>query len=107
MPYVILTAVWPTYKAEEVGKRYFEAMKKNPVDNSLVTEIVPGAFTRTLQGVKGIVIYETKPEKFQQAMNWARSICQMFRDIQGYEFVIEGGATIQESYAMSGLKLPT
>jgi hypothetical protein len=106
MPYVIITAVWPTYKAEEVGNRYLEVVKKSPLDNSLATEIVPGAFTRTLQGVKGTVIYETKAEKYQGAMNWARERCQMFRDIQGYEFIVEGGATIQEAFAASGMNPP-
>jgi len=105
MPYIFITSVYPSHKVDEVVKKYLEIIRKYPPDPSLGKSIV-SATKLVEQGVKGIIAYEVKEGKFEEAMNrWMRSIGE-FRNIEGYECSIEVWATAAEAFGSIGMKPP-
>ncbi|MFH1975872.1 MAG: hypothetical protein ABIJ52_09985 [Pseudomonadota bacterium] len=97
MPYIFTTSMYPSDKADEVVKRYLEAITKYPPDDSLETEIVPVATRTTLQGIKVIRITEVKKGKLEDAMTRTAKMMTMFFNIQGFEYTKERYATLEES----------
>jgi hypothetical protein len=106
MPYVIITALWPSDKSDETAKMFFEVMKKYPPDDSLGTPVVPAAFNSTLQGIKAITITEAKKGKLEDLLIRVGNVLAMYRNIQGYEAQVETYSTLEEALGSIGLSLP-
>lgn len=106
MPYIITTSLYPSDKAPEVAKRYLEAMQKYPIDETLESPVVPAAVKATQQGIKVIMISETKEGKLEEA--YARSVGRnvMFQDISGFESSIDIHYTLAEGMKAIGMSLP-
>ncbi len=103
MPYLITTMLYPGDKAEEVAKRYLEAITKYPPDGSLGTEIVPAAVKSTLQGIKVMAISEVKKGKLEDAMTRTVNIITMFHSIKGFESTTETYLTVEEALKTIGM----
>jgi hypothetical protein len=106
MPYLIVTASWPSDKSDEVAKMFFEEMKKYPPDDSLGTPVVPAAFISTLQGIKAMVVIEVKKGKLEDLLTREGNALAMFRNIPGYEAQVETYSTLEEALGTIGLNLP-
>jgi hypothetical protein len=106
MPYLIVTASWPSDKSDEVAKMYFEEIKKYPPDDSLGTQVVPAAFSRTLQGIKAIVITEVKKGKLEDLLIREVNALAMFRTIPGYEAQVDTYLTLEEALGTIGMSPP-
>ena len=68
MPYLIITATYPSDKGQEVANMYLEAIAKYPPDENLATEVVPAAVKATNQGLKALTIMDVKKGKLEEAM---------------------------------------
>ena len=106
MPYIITTSWYPTDKSKKVAKRYFEALKKYPGDESLEKTIVPAAVTTTKQGVKVITVSEIKEGKLEEALTYTGNQMAMFQDIEGFEYATRVYSLVTEALAMLGISLP-
>jgi hypothetical protein len=106
MPYLIVTSSWPSDKSDETAKKYLEVITKYPPDDSLGTEVVPGAFSSTLQGIKAITIIEVKKGKLEDLLTRERKALSMFRTIQGYESQVETYMTLEEAFGSIDMSLP-
>jgi hypothetical protein len=106
MPYLIVTASWPSDKSDEVAKMFFEEMKKYPPDDSLGIPVVPAAFTRTLQGIEAMVVIEVKKGKLEDLLTREMNALAMFRNIQGYEAQVEIYMTLEEALGTIGMSPP-
>jgi hypothetical protein len=106
MPYLFVTTSFPSDKSDEVAKKYFEVIKKYPPDDSLGTQVVPAAFTRTLQGIEAIVVIEAKKGKLEDLLIREGNALAMFRTIQGYEAQVETYMTLEEALGSIGMSLP-
>jgi hypothetical protein len=106
MPYVIETVTYPSCKADEVAKKYFEVMQQFPPDDSLGTQVVPVAVTRNLQGIKVIAITEVKKGRLEDLLIRLGNALAMFRTIPGYEAQVETYFTLEEALGTIGMSLP-
>jgi hypothetical protein len=106
MAYIITTSLYPSDKSPEVAKRYLEAMQKYPIDESLENPVVPAAVKGTQQGIKVLIISESKKGKLEEA--YARSVSRnvMFQSIPGFESSIEVHYTLTEAMMAIGMSLP-
>jgi hypothetical protein len=106
MAYIITTSLYPSDKAPEVAKRYLEAMQKYPIDESLENPVVPAAVKGTQQGIKVLIILESKKGKLEEA--YARSVSRnvMFQSIPGFESSTEVHYTLTEALTAIGMSLP-
>ncbi|MBI4764282.1 MAG: hypothetical protein HY787_06735 [Deltaproteobacteria bacterium] len=107
MPYLIVTTSWPSDKTDAAAKKFFEVMKKYPPDNKLGTQVVPAAFSRTLQGIKAMVITEVKKGKLEDALTRVGKMLAMYRTIPGYEAQVETYMTLEEALGTIGMSLPS
>ena len=106
MPYLIITTSWPSDKSDEAAKKFFEVMKKYPPDSKLGTQVVPAAFTRTLQGIKAIVITEVKKGKLEDLLTRVGKMLAMYRTIPGYEAQVDTYLTLEEALGTIGMSPP-
>jgi hypothetical protein len=106
MPYIIVTSLYPSHKAQEVGETYIEALKKYPPDESQAAQVVPAAAKTTLQGVEVISIVEPKAGKVEEALNRARDEMAMFLPIEGFEYSIDTYGTVSEAMSSIGMNMP-
>jgi hypothetical protein len=106
MPYLIVTASYPSHKADVVAKKYLEVLKKYPPDNKLGSLVVPVAVTRNLQGIKAMVITEVKKGKLEDAMTRVGNELAMYRSIEGYEAQVETYFTLAEALESIGMNPP-
>jgi len=106
MPYVITTSTYPTDKATEVAKKYFEIMQKYPPDENLGTPVVPGAVKTTNQGITVMIITEVKAGKLEEALNRSINAGAMANDIVGFEYSVDVYMTVEEALATLGMSSP-
>jgi len=106
MPYLVITSLYPSHKADEVGKIYLEALSKYPPDENLGTQVVPSAIKTTHQGIKGIGISEVKKGKLEEAISYAMNFMAMFLNVEGFEFTMDHYLTIDEALAVIGMNVP-
>jgi len=106
MPYIIVTSIYPSHKAQQVGETYLETLKKYPPDESLTTEVVPVAAKITLQGIKAISIVEPKAGKLEEALERVGNEMTMFMPIEGFEYSVETYGTASEAMSSIGMSVP-
>lgn len=109
MPFLVITAWYPTHKVSDVIKVYPEMLKKYPP--SSLTEFgeiaVNNAVTATEKGLKTMSFYDIKEGKLEEALKTARSALAMFQSIEGYEYKVEVWSTITEAFESIGMQVPT
>ena len=106
MPYILSTSLYPSHKAIEVAKKYLEALKKYPPDETLANEVVPAAVKTTRQGIEVISIAEVKEGQLEAALRTVGSTYAMFQSIVGFEYSIDVYATVAEAMTTIGMSLP-
>ncbi len=106
MGYLFSTVWFPPVKGEEVGKKFLEVMKKHPADKSIGKTVLAGALMRTKYGIKVISIFEVKEGKLEAAFDWLNEILAGYSEIEGVNSTIHTMATLVESMALVGLKVP-
>ena len=106
MPYLIIKSMYPSDKAGEVAEQYLAALKKYPIDDNLMTELVPAAVKSTHQGVKIIGISEVKEGKLEEAYTNRVKFMVLFQSIQGFEYSIDVNLTVVEALGVLGISPP-
>ena len=106
MPYIIVTSIYPSHKAQQVGETYLEALKKYPPDESLGAQVVPAAAKTTHQGVEVMSISEPKAGNVEEALTRARDQMAMFLPIEGFEYSIDTYGTVSEAMSSIGMSVP-
>ena len=106
MPYLIMTSLYPSEKAPEVGARYLEALAKYPPDESLTTQVVPAAVITTHHGIKVIGISDVKDGKLEEALRRTGDIMVMFHSIAGFEYTVEVYSKVEEAMSSIGMDMP-
>jgi hypothetical protein len=106
MPYILTRSLYPSTKAMEVVDVYFELLKKYPFDESLGTQVVPGASKTTTQGVEVLSVTEINEGKLEEALQFTRKRLAMFHGVEGMGISIEVYATMAEGLETIGVKLP-
>ena len=101
--YIITTCLYPNDKAKEVAQMYLKALTKYPDDANLATPVVPAALHATLQGMSGMVIYEAKKGKYEEAYAIAVNRMVMFHDIQEYQYTNQTYYTLEEAMKAIGM----
>ena len=105
MPYIFITAVYPSHKVDEVVKKYLELLPKYPPVPSLGKTVV-NATKLVEQGVKSLSVYEVEAGKLEEAISlWTKGIAE-YRNIEGYEVSIDIWATGAEALGSIGKKPP-
>ena len=106
MPYLIVTATYPSDKASETAGKYLEALAKYPPDENLGTEPVPAAVKATNEGIKVLSIMDVKQGKLEEAMARMVNFEAMFLNIVGYEHEIATYYKAEEALAVVGMSMP-
>ncbi|MBA7622652.1 hypothetical protein ES703_30030 [subsurface metagenome] len=106
MPYIWLTAWYPTHIRDEVMKKWIESRRKFPEDPSLSETVVNVANKTTKNGLKIVNITKVKEGKLREALMLTAKTMIMFQDIEGFEYKTELYSTIEESMEALGLKMP-
>ncbi len=106
MPYIWVTAYYPTHLRDEVLKKWVEARRKFPDDPSLQEVIVNVASKTTKDGTKVVSIGKTKEGKLEEALTRVGTMLLMFQDIEGFEYEVELYSTIEEVMEAMGMKMP-
>ena len=106
MVYIFTISRYPTHKAKEVAKKYFDMLAKYPPDESLGEGIVQAAVRTTKDGVNVIGILKVKKGKLEEARTRLLNAMSMVNEIEGCEYTIEIWATVEEALATIGMKLP-
>jgi hypothetical protein len=107
MPYLIVTSLYPSDKATEVGKKYLEAISKYPPNENLAAQLVPAAVKGTHQGIQVLGISEVKKGKLEEAYTYLVSMMAMFHSIQGFEYKVDIYLKVEEAMGIIGMNLPT
>jgi hypothetical protein len=106
MPYLVTASLYPSDKAQEVAKKYLEALTKYPPDENLATELVPVAVKGTHRGIEGIGIVEVKKGKLEEAYLRAVKMMAMFHNIPGFKYRVETYLKVEEAMAVIGMSTP-
>jgi hypothetical protein len=106
MPYIWVTAWYPSHIRDEVIKKWVESNRKFPDDPSLAETVVNIANKATKDGSKLVNIFLVKEGKLQEALTYIGKTMIMFQDIEGFEYKTELYATIEESMESLGVKMP-
>ena len=103
MPYIISHCWYPPSKADEVGKKHLEVLKKYPPDESLQKDVVPVAVSATKDGLEALIIAEVERAKLGDASNRAVNMMAEFRNIEGFNYEIKAWSTAEEALERIGL----
>ena len=106
MPYIVVTAWYPTDIATEIANKYFEMLKQYPFDRSLGKETIPVAVTTNKKGIKILSVMDVKEGKLEDALTWASSRMVLSQSIKGYEYKIRVWSTIVEALELIGMSSP-
>lgn len=108
LPYLISFAKWPSDKTPEVVKKAIEANKKFPPDESLGESLVSGnAIKATQEGIRTISVLNVSKGKLEEAYNRLQALSNLYAmSIEGFEYVLETWATLEEAYSSIGQKPP-
>lgn len=106
MPFIFLTAWYPTHKATEVAKKYFEQLKKYPEDPSLGETRVQATVNVGKRRIKVKNISKVNEAKLEEYLTYARNAMSMYNDIEGFEYSIVCWSEVSEALATIGMKLP-
>lgn len=97
---------WPANKAEEVGKKYLEALKKYPENRAISKPIVRSAIWTTNEGMHSITVNDIKPGKVKEAMDLATQTELVMSSIEGWRYSINIAYDLAEAMPLIGLKAP-
>ena len=106
MPYIVITSLFPFEKAPECGEKYLEGLKKYPLDENLVTEVVPIAVKTTLKGNKSLGIWDVKKGKLEEAMAYFARFMSVFRGVKGFSTSTDVYFKAEEAMSNIGLSIP-
>lgn len=106
MSYLITTSLYPSDKADEVAKKYLEALSKYPPNENLATQLIPAAVKSTHQGIQVMGIQEVKPGKMEEAITYIGKFITMFHSIQGFESTTDVYLNVEEAMGLLGMSLP-
>lgn len=106
MPYIWVTAWYPTHLRDEVIKKWVEVRRKFPEDPSLGETVVDVANKATENGIKVVSIGRVKEGKLEEALTRTGRSLIPFQDIEGFEYTIELYSTIEEAMDALGVKMP-
>ena len=106
MPYIILSAWYPTDIVTEVTNKYLEVLEKMPFDRSLGKETIQVAVSSGKRGIKVLSIMEVKEGKLQEALTWVGDRMVPFQSIKGFEYKTRIWSTIFEALDAIGVSLP-
>lgn len=107
MVHIMATAWWPPHPAKgaEIAKKAYDAAKKFPPDESLVTLLVQG-FVGDKIGTKSIAIWSVKEGKLEEALNRISDMMRFYEEVEGFTDKIDLMTTIEEAWASVGMKPP-
>ncbi|MBY8991133.1 MAG: hypothetical protein KGD58_10305 [Candidatus Lokiarchaeota archaeon] len=102
----VLINVWyPVEKNDDVGKKYLEVEKVFPFP-PVIKPAVAWETWATNSGLKGSGIFETKPEHFEETINYFVRRLTMYADaIEGYRFEIAAAVTSERGRKLIGKDL--
>ena len=103
MPYIITRIWYPPSKADEVGKKYLQVLKKYPPDQSLEKVVVPGAVSATKDGLEALIIAEVERAKLGDALDRDTNMMTEFRTIEGFTYEVKAWSTAEEALERIGL----
>jgi len=106
MPYIVITAHYPSHLARKSGERFIEVSQKNPPDESLGKQVVPIAAKATKEGIKVLSITEVAKGKFEEAFKRTGELLANYHDIEGHEVSVDVYMTLEEGLASLGMSLP-
>jgi len=105
MPIIMTTMWYPISKRIEVGKKFIEAAKKFPPDETIAKNLGTGVM-RDKHGAKIIVMSEVMEGKLQEALERANETIGLFNDIEGFNTRIDLMATALEAWESINMKPP-
>lgn len=108
MPYIVMTAKYPSHLAQEVTQKAMEANKKNlfPDDSEIQEVRVQSAGKLTEEGIKLMTVTLVKEGKLEEAIANIVKELGYFSQIAGFESTMEIWATREEGVQWFGIQLP-
>jgi hypothetical protein len=103
MPYIITHCWYPLTKADEVAKKYLEALEKYPPDESLAKSVVPAAISSIQEGLETLAIVEVERQKVGDALERDIRFMIEFRSIEGFNYEIKIWSKVEEALERIGL----
>ena len=104
---LLVSQMWyPASKASEVGKTYFEAMKKFPDDKTVSKPIVRTAIRATKDGFHNITVSIIKPGKVREILDMAHGRFLIFGAIEGFKYEVYVAYDLAEALPFVGLEAP-
>ena len=105
MPYMFITAHFPSNMAKAVGSTYLEERKKFPRDRSLGKVVVEAVKPRE-NGIETIGILQIKEGKLEAALKRQQDASALYHDIEGYEYSIDIYWNAAEALGVIGMEPP-
>ena len=106
MVYIISISTYPQHLADEVGKKYIEAMREIPTDRSLSKPVVSAAVQTGPEGFKVTSISSIKEGKLKEALDRANKRMLNFAKIKGFRYSIEVAYDAAEAMQFIGMEAP-
>ena len=104
---LLVSQMWyPASKGSDVGKLYFEAMKKFPDDKTVSKPIIRTAIRATKDGFHNITISSIKPGKVKEVLDIAHGRLLMFGAIEGFKYETYVAFDLAEALPFVGLEAP-
>ena len=103
MPYIISHCWYPLNKADEVAKKYLEALEKFPPDESLSKTVVPASVSSTKEGLETMAIVDVERQKVGDALERDIRFMIEFRSIEGFNYEIKIWSKVEEALERIGL----
>ncbi len=107
MVHIMATAWWPPNptKGAEIAKKGYDAAKKFPADESLLTLLVQG-FMGDKIGTKSISIWNIKEGKLEDALTRIMDEMRFYAEVEGFTYKLDLMVTVEEAWATVGMTPP-
>jgi hypothetical protein len=105
MPYLIGTMWYPSHVLNDVVKKFLKITKNYPPMDDVFTQLC-APIVATKEGLKCLIIRETKKGKFEEAMTYLTKFYNEFLEIEGFEYYIEVWHTFEEAMAIGEIEVP-
>ena len=106
MPYIFLTAYYPTHLTPEVVRAWYGGRKKFPPSDFPWDVPVEVASKATKKGIETVSVYKATTEKAGDALLWIMKSVVVYQAIEGFEYAIETYSTMEEGLESVGMKMP-
>ncbi len=106
MPYIKLTANYPSHLIPEVVKAWFAGRKKFPPSDFPGEVPVEVASKASGKGVETVSMYKATTENAGAALLWIMKSVVSYQAIVGFEYAIETYSTMEEGLESVGMKMP-